>query len=490
MGKLDVDGASIAGNARAVEGNALAKALIAEYGTALFGTVKHLDGIGDLAEDAQTLTNQLNSGGDTATMGSDGGADTNDPIIAGSRDYKYLRCFTDRTDASNGNKISQSTTNCPSGTDNVDLYFRLRWPDSVSDLDSVGGFWYDTGGVADGPGLRAYSNDVQVDLLWREDVSSGATIARSVTNFVAGNDYWLRVRYRYDVGGRTIVYLDVSEDDTNDYRAVKWSPDTSMTTDSADLVALAPSATVPFQVGVSKGGTGDIRPWGDNYYRAVYELAGEVQADFYPDRDDTGDDSGWTDPYGNAWSIGRHSSGNKNIIVRTASVIQTDGIDDYIQLPASLTPTFTSAAGKYTVVVVAREFDIDSSDVLFSTESASNDGALMFFTATNSVVIRLGGATTTVSLTRAPLDPGDVLVVGMVQNDGQLLGYDDDNGVSSSSSTAGVGTITHNQPRIGCRASAVVNPTDMDFFAVLIFDGKALNERQLNAVAEYLKGLA
>lgn len=189
---------------------------------------------------------------------------------------------------------------------------------------------------------------------------------------------------------------------------------------------------------------------------------------------------------GDDWTVNRPATGLKTTVV-TRPVAVLDGVDDYLQLPASATPSFTATTGKHTVVVAFRKHGVATgSERLYSSESASNNGLYLYVnSATRTVAALVGGTTTTAFRICGSYSDGELTVVAVIVDDGTLRGYGPV-GYTATVSTTGVGTITHDPPRIGSRADVVASDSNCEFFAVLDYPGVALTEAELDLIAAKL----
>lgn len=204
--------------------------------------------------------------------------------------------------------------------------------------------------------------------------------------------------------------------------------------------------------------------------------------------------STWTDRNGVTWTVGRPTSGLKTVMVH-GDMIQSDGVDDYIQLPASLTPSFTATTGAFTVVAAIRSYVTDASwGRVYSAESANNDGVFLALNPDSNARFVVGGAVDAAVAPgpvgeHTPEGSGVLEVIGGVYDNGSAYTYINGHGLGAAEDTTGVGTITMNTPRLLTVAYNVLAPEELDLFGVVTFD-RVLTESELDSVAEYLRAVA
>lgn len=192
---------------------------------------------------------------------------------------------------------------------------------------------------------------------------------------------------------------------------------------------------------------------------------------------------------GQTVTVNRATSGLTTAVV-TRPVALLDGTDDYIQLPASDTPTFTATTGKHTAVLVRRGHNnpVGAVSVLDARSVSGSGSAFMEAEVAGSIRARIRGASLTVTVTTVgtALNNGTLQVVACVVDDGTVYMYNDLDGVSASSSIAAIGATTSTDPRIGSTAYSVGSLSDGEIVANLNFPGVALTEAQLNTLATTL----
>jgi hypothetical protein len=166
------------------------------------------------------------------------------------------------------------------------------------------------------------------------------------------------------------------------------------------------------------------------------------------------------------------------------------GTDDYLQHPASDTPTFTQTTGSFTVAVVFSTTVGSSSRTLWSSASASSNGGQIFIDPSGAFFVR-AGTSDAQRITKSHgtgYQDGVVRVFALVQDAGTLAAYSTRDGLSTTSSTASLtGTMTHTSPRTGCHAYVLTNFTSGNVYAVLQWNA-ALTSTDLGNVSSYLLG--
>lgn len=195
-----------------------------------------------------------------------------------------------------------------------------------------------------------------------------------------------------------------------------------------------------------------------------------------------------TDPTLTGWIIYRAATGLKTAVV-TRPVILPDGTDDYGQLPADATPTFTATTGKQTVAVLFRQHvNAPFTQRLWSSESITNNGLLLYLnTGGTEVRAAAGGSITAVNTGGGPTGTlGTMRVAAAVVDNGTLSVYGNLAGLASPVSITGVGTITHDSPRMASRADSAANLFDGEILSVIQANGQALTGPQLDALAARL----
>ena len=187
-----------------------------------------------------------------------------------------------------------------------------------------------------------------------------------------------------------------------------------------------------------------------------------------------------------AFSVGRATSGLTTTIV-TRPVILFDGTDDYLQLPSTSTPTYTATDGKLTVVVLFREQAVQLNGRLWSNEAASGGfGSTLYVTTGGTVAAFNRGVDGTTFTTARSVTLGDLSVVAMIVDEGELYSYSTSGGMSASSDLTDDGVIAHGAPRAGTTLGTA-SPYMGEIFAVLHYPDKALSLAELTALDSYLR---
>lgn len=301
-----------------------------------------------------------------------------------------------------------------------------------------------------------------------------------------GTKVWLRARL---TASTALCEYWFSTDDTDDADAV-----TTWTSLGSVTGALAGNPTADTDntrvIGSASVGLDGVAA---RYYAARFMYNGvttetwrasDIDTSADPDAGQSSHVSG-----GVTWTVARGSSGLKTAVV-TRPVWLFDGVDDFVQLPSTDTPTFTPTTGKHTVIVAYRRHNVDASvyERLFSSESASNNGLHLFFELNSHTVRALvGGATTSTAVTAGTGTAGALEVVAAVVDTGTLRAYRFGTGLSSSVSITGVGTITHSQPRLGCVPYGTSSLSEPGVVLCRSLPGVALTASELDAVATTIR---
>lgn len=196
--------------------------------------------------------------------------------------------------------------------------------------------------------------------------------------------------------------------------------------------------------------------------------------------------SSWTCSTGQTVTVNRSTSGLATAIV-TRPMMTLDGSNDYVQLSASDAPTFTATTGTFTACVVHLSPNNSGNHVLWSSESASDRGALIFLDPAGSVLCRVGGTTTTVTPSISGADDNTIRMAALQFSGGVVRAYSNTHGMTAGTSTTGVGTIAHGTPRLGSRASATSTLYRGPILATAMFP-TALSLADLDRVYSYLSG--
>ena len=187
-------------------------------------------------------------------------------------------------------------------------------------------------------------------------------------------------------------------------------------------------------------------------------------------------------------TVERSASGLKTAVV-TRPVSTLDGIDDFFQLNAALTPTFTATTGKHTVLLFGRWGGGDVVDRLWSSESASYRGLLFQVSGVGDIQVAIGGASAGPASRTAPggaLDVGETFIVAAIVSDGLMYAYRYGHGLSTSLDFSSYGSLVFAAPRIGSRSDLVNNVWPGEIMASLTFKDQALTEPELDLIAAKL----
>jgi hypothetical protein len=189
------------------------------------------------------------------------------------------------------------------------------------------------------------------------------------------------------------------------------------------------------------------------------------------------------------WTVNRSSTGLKTAVV-TRPVYLFDGTDDYIQLPASDTPTFTATSGKHTVVVAFGALDAPPSLARLyasNTDATGQRGLQLCLDTNGTIKVRIGVVGALVSLNTTTTGfPSGVRVAAVVCDDGNVAAYDNAEGLTSTSSYSALSGFALGTPRVGSRTDTVAGIHEGEVFAALSFPGVALTETELGDLSAYL----
>jgi hypothetical protein len=418
---------------------------------------------------------------DIAVLGSTTGADTNDPLYLAhtGEHYVFLSGVA-------GNHFTTPSTAALQITGDIDLRAEAaldNWASSVQTLVAK----YGTTGNQRSYWLRVAASGV-LELVFSSDGTNPIFAVSTVaTGFAAGTRRWVRATLDVDDGaGNRVVQFFTSTD------GVTWTQlGTTVTTAGTTSIF---AGTSSLSVGATVESESN-RLTGNVYAAEVRNgINGTVVASFNPNRDintagnpDAGQTS-WVSATGETWTVNRSATGRKTAVV-TRSVWQFDGSDDYIQLPAADTPTFTATTGKHTVIVAGRFHAAGTAfHRIWSSESATNVGAHLTLWGSGSREIRsVTGGSTSLSRALGTYTDSAMWVVAFVQDDGNVRGYLNGT-LSANTSTTGVGTVTHGTPRVGSQANAVGSVIrGSEIFLVRSLPGVALTATELAAIESTIR---
>jgi hypothetical protein len=407
-----------------------------------------------------------------AQLGSTTGSDTNDPLrpLQTGRNYVYFPNTT------NGNQIAVPTPIYPTPSTRSEWVFRRIDPQTNGGQSFL--TWH--------PSNRCYIIVASTGVLAQFDrLSDGASSNVSIGLESADTKVWLRVWIDWPAGASgkptlTVYYSD--EADVFDQDGVTWVLAGS-TVSPIDMVTPVTTSGLslngPSDAVSSKGGLYSVR--------ITHNDGADVQLDLNMNRD-TVTQTAITDATGRVCPVNRSATGLKTAIV-TRPVMLLDSVDDYIQLPASDTPTFTATTGKHTAVVMYRSHDNPAgARVLLDSRAGATSGwsiaEQLAAGAHRSVLYGADGFETAVTPARTA-DSG-LQVVASVIDDGSLVAYHHETGFGSPGDVSGVGAITYNPPRVGTTAYGLGGLPAVEIFAVLLFKDQALTETELDAIAAEL----
>jgi hypothetical protein len=437
----------------------------------------HLNGV---SESVQELTNYVDTGGDKATIGSTTGSDTNDPAIYAASDRAYIR--TPGTSNNRAYIASSALTSTgladglvyKTGRRMYDLNASQRILIAGSDLafditstDTLRANWRDSGGT--------YQTDM---------------VTTATASFLYGTDHGIglhivdanTVRFYYKTGNQI-------------ERNTSWTGWTLL--EEVTSTGRSYNATwTGTSLDPTSNNNGNLHSSARLYDAYLYNGVEDLYTDINTDNPDANQTS-FTATSGQTFTISRSTTGLKTVAIKAGQTLaQSDGTDDYIQLPTSCTPTFTETTGEYTALVCFRSFNIGvtfiNSRLLSSEQASSSDGCYLGLNSSGYPVTHVNGATgnTTESVAVNAEASGNTEVAGILQDDGTLYAYLHGSGLSAGESTTTDGAVTHSTTtRLFSRQDAVTNVYNGDLFAAAIFLD-ALTLAEMDAVSQYLKSIA
>lgn len=415
----------------------------------------------------QELPNRVNAAADEATVGSTTGVDTNDPTGLTHDGDHYIR-----VPGTADNNFSVPDEAALDIVGDLEIVLRLSafdWTPASTSLVLTKGTAYSVSTLASGD-LRLNHSGANYD----------STV---VVPFTDADWQWIKITRRQSDG--RIQFL---------YAADQSIEPSSWTQLGADVTG-ATSDLSTNSTALSCGGVGATLPFGGEYKRVIVRdgIDGTTVLDVNPANDiDTTSDpdagqSSFTATTGQTVTVNRGTSGLTTAVV-TRPVALLDGTDDYIQLPASDTPTFTATTGKHTFVVCFRKpvANASGSKRFLSFEGAVNDGVHLFIDPSDNIDALVGGASALKSISGGAHSEGTMTVAAVIIDDGTAYVYDSVNGRSAGSDITTVGTITFASGRVGSRAYTVADLHPFEFFNNLQFPGVALTEAQLDTLSATL----
>lgn len=163
-----------------------------------------------------------------------------------------------------------------------------------------------------------------------------------------------------------------------------------------------------------------------------------------------------------------------------------DNVNDYIQLPASCTPTFTNTTGEDTRVILWR-YDTAKTqvDALLSTDAVNvYDGVTLQENGAGTLQGRIGSVVRNAG--SAPVGATRFLAATVV-DDGLFWAHLSNVGTTPPASITAQ-TVAHTAPRLGSRAYGLGAPAADDFYAYLDF-AEPLSDDDLSDLYAYLESL-
>lgn len=196
----------------------------------------------------------------------------------------------------------------------------------------------------------------------------------------------------------------------------------------------------------------------------------------------------WTDPVSGQGLRLESTGGVTGARHVTESALVFDGVDDFLQLPASATPTATKTSGGYTFkirVTLGTEHGSASSR-LFSTEASNNNGVRLYVTGTGNLVLLVGDGPTNVSQTiQGSFDfstVGEFTVVGGYDGDNDRIFVVSNlsNAILAQSMGAIAGGFAHVAPRVFERGGFAGSATEGTLFECKVWQ-RALTTAEIEA---------
>jgi hypothetical protein len=168
-----------------------------------------------------------------------------------------------------------------------------------------------------------------------------------------------------------------------------------------------------------------------------------------------------------------------------------DGSNDYIQLPAGDTPTFTATTGEEAVMVVARIHDLSAGGLLYSAGASGSEAFRLNMSSGGNLTALVGDSVGTTVASTSPgtgLDDSTLRAYAGVVDDGTVAAYTSGQGIDATpDSIAALGTLQHLVPRLGSRAGSVSVPLRGEIMAFVRWP-RALTATELDAASAFLLG--
>ena len=423
----------------------------------------------DLTTSSQEIVDQLGNHAN-AILGNTTGVDVTDPAIYVNDDHPIFQFSSN-----DGNYIDEDTPRAYAITTSLSITVDF----GTTGLQVLNGFPFY--GIADNTSLNRLimvhqGSNRQFDVFYNEANSGDSGDVQNFT-IPLGTRY---VRAIAEVG--VGVYMQYSNDKTS------WTDSSAAGT----VTATTTNANWRLRLGHSPYSTSA----GENDGELVgvsAELDGTEVRRIDAQDNTTGSQTSFTSTYGINCTINRSSSGYKVVYVPAGEpVIQTEGTSQYIQLPATLTPTTGESTGEFVVLMIQRVYSgaASANQRWFSSEAGNGTNGYLLYTS-NSTDIRAyyhGGTASTVDATYTQ-PTGTAYAVGLKHVTGSLYSYLYGSGFSAAASTAGDGDAAHDTPRLFVRANNTSNAATLDWFSIVVFT-EDVTEANLDLVSAYLIGLA
>ncbi len=412
----------------------------------------------------QTFSNQVPSTVDSMQRGSTTGVDTNDPSI-----YYDAALPTIALPGGNNNYVDGGASRTYTWATSIAL---------IMDFGSVGvqvisGNQYPCALGPDGSNrmmLLQVTGTTSFSGAYNES-NSGVNKSSGTSSAVpVGTRY---VRWLVGTGGVSIDY----------------SNDKSSWTNVASSSGVAATTTTSWNLRLGNFAYGTSNCWSGQPVGCSVELDG-AEVERIDARDNTASNqTSWTSTYGKTCTIVRPTStGLKTIHVPAGKyVAQGDGVDDYFQLPASCTPTFTATTGGYTCFTLVRRHNSSPAGRIISASNGATSGMrIENIAGTNRIYV---GGSSTVFNTSGVITPSEWAVVGGRANTGSLAAFDSVNGINASETDiTGTGSYILVAPRLLVNGYAASTPQSAEVAAHVTFN-EALTDDEITDVMTYLESL-
>lgn len=425
-------------------------------------------------QDAQLYANKVPGSSDFMQRGSTTGVDTNDPAVYVSSgeggvylpgaDNSFMSVPYDPKFNVSGDLDIRCKVNLESYTpsNRYTLVSRYGGTQHSYLLD-----------MAPGGSLR---------VIWSEDGTgvisqvSGVSVSSQVAD---GQTCWIRVTVAMDTSPGTLTRFYTSTD------GVAWSQL------GGDVIRGVSSSSFSGTNGINLG----VIVASQNPLRG-FILAAEVYdgidgtlvfgTDIETDNN-AGSQYSFTATSGDVVTINRGTSGYKSVYVPAGGVLaQGDGVDDYLELPTSCTPSYTESSGEYTVIAVTRSTNFPGGGArIFSAEAAPDSSAEIRVVNAGNYAVRAGpGPNRNVS--NDPVADGEMRAVSLVVSDGAFNGYVD--GVLLTEADANIISAPSHATPTSLSRGGVAFFADVDIHSLAVFHTR-LTQPEVLQVSTYMKGL-